>query len=75
MENCPFQAGVELKAPKGKFRVVAVDTFDNISAIQDDFDTLEKATACAKTEGRGKKMLKMYVYDDQGNLKDEEGSF
>lgn len=61
------------KPPKGKFRVIGVDTFDGGDWVEGDFDTAEKALAHAKA--RGGTMLKMYVYDDIGRRIGAAGSF
>jgi hypothetical protein len=52
------------RPPKGKFRVVGVDTFDGDDWVQGDFDTREAALACAHEKGGP--MTKMHVYDDTG---------
>ena len=62
-----------LCAPKSKFRVVGVDTFDGGDWVQGDFDTLEKAKECADKEGAP--MTKTYVYNDKGQLVYEAGTF
>lgn len=56
----------ELKAPKGKFRVVGVDTFEGPRAdyLIGDYDTQEEAEAMATK--RGGVMNPTYVYDDKG---------
>jgi len=36
---------ITLKAPKGKYRVIEVDTFDGTDWIYKDCKTLEEATA------------------------------
>lgn len=63
----------DFKAPKGKFRVVGVDTFDGGDWIEGDFKTKEEALRCAKKE-RGD-MCKTHVYDDKGNHVGEAGRF
>lgn len=63
------------EAPKGKFRLVGVDTFDGTDWLVDDFKTLNAAMRRAKKETAGKDMLKMHVYDDTGNHQYESGSF
>lgn len=60
-----IQAMVALKAPKGKFRVIGVDTFNGANWIQGDFDTKEKAFDKATHNFVG---CKMNVYDDKGKL-------
>jgi hypothetical protein len=61
------------KAPKGKFRVIGVDTFDGGDWHQGDFDTKEAALACARAKGG--EMTKMYVYDDRGRHVGNYGTF
>ena len=63
------------KAPKNKFRVIGVDTFDMDDSdwIEGDFKTKKEALDYAKE--RGGTMLKMHVYDDCGNHIGEGGSF
>lgn len=62
-----------LKAPKGKFRVVGVDTFDGTDWVQGDYKTRDEAVKIAKEKGGT--MLKTHVYDDKGNHIFEAGSF
>lgn len=64
---------VELKAPKGKFRVVGVDTFSNEDWVIGDFDSIEIAIKTAN--GKGGTMLKTHVYDDKGKHIHEAGIF
>lgn len=61
------------KAPKGKFRVVGVDTFDGGDWLEGDFSTKEEAISHAVTKGG--QMTKMHVYDDQGEHLHEAGTF
>jgi hypothetical protein len=65
----------KLKAPKGKFRVVGVDTFEGFDAdyLIGDYDTIEEARKVC-TE-RGGVMNSCYVYDDSGMQLAEAGSF
>ncbi|HEY4755754.1 MAG TPA: hypothetical protein VIH28_06855 [Ignavibacteriaceae bacterium] len=63
----------DFKAPKGKFRVVGVDTFDGSDWIEGDFKTKEEAFKEANTKGGS--MLKTHVYDDSGNHLHDAGSF
>lgn len=60
-------------APKGKFRVVGVDTFDGGDWVQGDFDSQEDAIACARAQSGT--MTKMHVYDDKGHHVSEAGTF
>ncbi len=65
----------DFKAPKGKFRVIGVDTFDRDGSdwIEGDFKTKEEALKVAKEKGGT--MLKTHVYDDKGNHIGEGGTF
>ena len=63
------------KAPKGKFRVISVDTFDGGDRVEGDFDTLEKARKHASERTKNQQMLKMYVYDDTGSHRHDAGTF
>lgn len=60
-------------APKGKFRVIGVDTFDGGDWVDGDFDTAEEALRHAR--GRGGEMLKMHAYDDEGKHLGQAGRF
>lgn len=60
-------------APKGKFRVVGVDTFDGGDWVEGDFDTKNEAINHANKQGDT--MLKMHVYNDQGHHIHEAGTF
>jgi len=60
-------------APKGKFRVIGVDTFDGGDWVQGDFDTLEEALKVARSKGG--EMTKMHVYDDKGKHQGQAGTF
>lgn len=61
------------KAPKGKFRVVGVDTFSNEDWLEGDFDTLDEAVDVANKKGGT--MTKMHVYDDQEKHQHDAGTF
>jgi hypothetical protein len=63
----------ELCAPKGKFRVVGVDTFDGTDWIEGDF--VKRESALNHATARGGTMLKMHVYDDTGKHIGEAGTF
>lgn len=63
------------KAPKGKFRVIGVDTFDGGDWVSGDFDTLPEAKAHASQKTTGQQMLKMHIYNDQGKHLSEAGTF
>lgn len=59
----------KFKAPKNKFRVICVDTFDGTDWIEGDYNTKKEALDIAKKTGGT--MLKTHVYDDTGqNIKD-----
>lgn len=60
-------------APKGKFRVIGVDTFDGGDWVQGDFATRDEALACARSKGG--EMTRMYVYDDMGRHLGNAGTF
>lgn len=60
-------------APKGKFRVIGVDTFDGGDWHQGDFDTNAEAQACA--DAKGGQMTVMHVYDDAGRHVGKAGTF
>ncbi len=60
-------------APKGKFRVICVDTFDGGDWVSGDFDT--KETARTHAMAKGGPMLRAYVYDDTGNTLSSAGTF
>ena len=60
-------------APKGKFRVIGVDTFDGGDWLQDDCDTLEVALKVAKDNGG--EMTVMHVYDENGVHQGRAGTF
>ena len=53
-------------APKGKFRVVSVDTFDGSDALEGDFGTLDAAKIYARDFVKGEEMCKVHIYDDTG---------
>lgn len=63
----------ELKAPKGKFRVVGVDTFESPTADYLIGDYKEKETAIVTARIKGGEMNRTYVYDDNG--KEVSGGF
>lgn len=64
----------QLNAPRGCFRVVAVDTFEGPDAdyLVGDFPYLEMAKDAA--DRRGQKMNPVYVYDEDGNLVHQVGT-
>jgi hypothetical protein len=53
-------------APAGKFRLLVADTFDGSDAAL-DFSEKRDAVHFAKSKA-GKGMLRLYVYDDSGEL-------
>lgn len=65
----------ERTAPVGKFRVIGVDTFDGDDWIEGDFESLDKARAHVKERTKGKQMLKMHIYNDQGKHAGKAGVF
>lgn len=60
-------------APKGKFRVIGVDTFDGGDWHDGDYDTKEAALEVARKKGGN--MTILYVYDDKGNRIGSAGTF
>lgn len=63
-----MQSSVELKAPKNKFRVIGVDTFERPVGddwIIGDFDDLQKAKEIADKESG--QWLMTHIYDDNRN--------
>jgi hypothetical protein len=63
----------EFKAPKGKFRVIGVDTFSNEDWVYGDYNSLNEAKKFAQEKGGNMNMV--YVYDDQGNYKFGAGTY
>jgi len=63
----------ERRAPKGKFRIIGVDTYDGTDWVYDDLDDLESAKDFA--DKKGGEMLKTHVYDDNGDNKYSAGIF
>ena len=61
------------RAPKGKYRVICVDTFDGGDWIDGDYDS--KAAALKAASEKGGEMLKVHIYDDQGLHVGEGGRF
>jgi hypothetical protein len=62
----PLTPDTELKAPKGMYRVVTVDTFNwpYTDSLVGDFKTLVEARRAAQQYGD--KFSPTHVYDDQG---------
>jgi hypothetical protein len=63
----------QLKAPKGKFRVISVDTFDGGDCCHGEKNNLNDAIKLAQQHCGT--MLKAYVYDDKGRQVWSGGSF
>jgi hypothetical protein len=63
----------DFKAPKGKIRVIGVDTFDGLDWIVGDYKT--KKEAFEQADAKGGEMMKIHVYDDEGNHLHEAGKF
>jgi hypothetical protein len=59
----------ELRAPRGRFRVIYVDLFSHEDGVIGDFATREEAFVCADEHNR-RRVDPMedvfYVYDDRG---------
>ena len=62
-----------LKAPKGKYRVVLVDTFDGGDCIL--LTTKFKQKALNLANDKGGSMTIVYVYDDKGRQIHKAGTF
>ena len=62
-------------APKGKFRVIGVDTFDGSDWVEGDFDTLEEAQKHIYKKTKDEQMLVMHIYDDSGQYCGGGGNF
>ena len=63
------------KPPKGKFRIIGVDTFDGTDWHDKDVDTLQEARDYCTEKVNGRQMLKYHVYDDRGNNIYSMGTF
>jgi protein-tyrosine phosphatase len=63
------------KAPKGKFRIVGVDTFSNDDWHEKDVATLQKAKKFIEEKTKGQQMLKYYIYDENGRFVADAGTF
>lgn len=70
--NRNIDEGFSRKAPKGKFRVIGVDTFDGGDWKVGDFN---RTNAIKTADQKGGQMTKMYVYDDKGKCIHEAGTF
>ena len=66
---------MELTAPKGKFRVISVDTFSGPTDdyLIGDFFTLKEAMD--ETDKHGGVMNPVYCYDDEGTMLYKAGSY
>lgn len=56
----------EIKAPKGKFRVLGVNTSNMDCWVIGDFDDDQMSIAVKTANGKSGKTIKTYVYDDKG---------
>jgi hypothetical protein len=65
----------ELKAPKGKYRVVGVDIFSNEDYLIGDFKSYDDARKTVTKWGEHAQMTKIYLYDDKGRILCEAGSY
>ena len=63
----------DLKAPKGKFRVIMVDTFDGGDCVEGDYKT--KKEAFKVVDEKGGTMNICYVYDSKGKQLRKTGTF
>ena len=75
MTNADRRFIIELRAPTSKFRVVGVDTFDGDDWVVGDYPTLDEAKAVVRDQTKGKEMLKMHVYDEDGRHLFDAGVF
>lgn len=68
---------MQVQAPKGQFRVIGLDRIDTLASpsglLCKDCETLEEAVELA--DRSGKLYLWTYVYDDNGELLYEAGSY
>jgi hypothetical protein len=63
------------KAPKDKYRIIGVDTFDGMDWLEKDCDTLTEAQEYITAKVKNQQMLKMYIYDDAGKYINGAGIF
>jgi hypothetical protein len=63
------------KAPKGKYRIIGVDTFDGTDWVEKDCDTLTEAQEHISKRVTRQEMLKLYIYDDKGKYVAEAGTY
>ena len=68
---------MQVHAPKGQFRVIGLDPIDTLTSpsgpFSKDCETLEEAVELA--DRSGELYLWTYVYDDNGELLYEAGSY
>ena len=68
---------MQVQAPKGQFRVIGLDPIDTLTSpsgpFSKDCETLEEAVELA--DRSGELYLWTYVYDDNGELLYEAGSY
>lgn len=64
---------LDLKAPKGEYRVIGVDTFSHEDWVYGDYKTLQEAKTFANSKGGN--MNCVYVYDDKGKCVHNAGTY
>lgn len=64
---------ISCEAPKGKFRVIGVNTLDDTDWLEGDFDTLNDAKL--RADVKGGQTRKIYVYDEHGKSVYDSGTF
>lgn len=62
-------------APKGKYRLVSVDTFDGGDCVIGDYNTLEEARSSSEERTKNAQMMLEYVYNDRGQCVYSGGRF
>lgn len=66
-KNCTHgRVKTRFKAPKGKYLVIGVDTFEGPTADYEIGTYKSKEEALSVANSRGGEMNKTYVYDDEG---------
>lgn len=67
-EAVSFQLEEEVSrvAPKGQFRIIGFDTLDDSEWLEDDLNTFKLAKQHADEQVKGRKGIKMHVYNDAG---------
>lgn len=63
----------DLIAPKRKFRVILVDTFEGGDCVVGDFSSRKRAIETANQKGG--QMTKVYVYNDKGQQIHSAGTY